>query len=83
VPVFQGERFHRLSPVTVTLRNGAKQFTRTVRTSRAGAFVVHFTFVAVDPCRGTLSVVAVDAAGNRAHWTRVCRPPSITDPTPA
>ncbi len=83
LPVFLGQQFDELTPVTVTLTNGAKRFTRTVQTSRAGAFVVRFTLVAVDPCRGTLSVVAVDSNGNRARWTRVCRPPSITDPYPA
>jgi hypothetical protein len=82
-PVFLGQRFARSSPVTVTLTNGAHRFTRTIRSTPAGSFVVRFAFVAVDPCRGTLTVVAVDRGGNRARWTHTCRPPSTTDPYPA
>jgi hypothetical protein len=83
MPVFVGTRFHRGTRVTVTLANGTRLHTRTVRTSQAGGFTVRFTFVAVDPCRGSLSVTAVDRLGARARWTQECRPPSLTDPTPA
>jgi hypothetical protein len=83
MPVFVGARFHQGTRVTVTLTNGKRRHTRTVRASRAGTFTVRFTFVAVDPCRGTLDVTAVDPLGARARWTRECRPPSLVDPTPA
>ncbi|HET6682775.1 MAG TPA: hypothetical protein VFG75_03690 [Gaiella sp.] len=83
MPLFAGARFHRGARVTVTLANGARRHTRTVRASRTGRFTVRFTFVAVDPCRGTLTVTAVDGLGARARWTRECRPPSTTDPYPA
>jgi hypothetical protein len=83
MPVFVGARFHPGSRVTVTLANGARRHSRSVRASQAGGFTVRFTFVAIDPCRGSLSVTAVDGLGARAGWTRVCRPPSLTDPSPA
>ena len=83
MPVFAGTSFHRGALVTSTLANGAGRHTRTVRASPTGRFTVRFTFVAVDPCRGTLTVTAVDGLGGRAQWTRVCRPPSTTDPYPA
>jgi hypothetical protein len=82
VPVFIGQRFHPLSQVKVTLMNGARTFTRLVRASPSGGFSVRFTLAAVDPCRGTLSVTAVDGRGTRARWKRQCRPPSETDPYP-
>ena len=81
--MFVGARFHGATQVTVTLANGARRHVRSVRASQAGGFTVRFTFVAVDPCRGILSVTAVDGLGARARWTRECRPPSTTDPYPA
>jgi sulfate adenylyltransferase subunit 1 (EFTu-like GTPase family) len=69
--------------VTVTLVNGTRGHTRTVRASATGAFTVRFTLVVVDPCRGALTITARDRLGARAHWTRQCRPPSLTDPYPA
>jgi len=83
LPVFVGAQFHPGARVTVTLANGARRHTRTVRSSQAGGFVVRFTLVVVDPCRGSLTVTAVDGLGARARWTRECRPPSVTDPYPA
>ena len=83
IPVFVGSRFHPGARVTVTLRNGARRHVHEVRASVAGSFVVRFGHVAIDPCRGTLSVTALDGRGARATWTRVCRPPSTTDPSPA
>ena len=83
MPVFVGGGFHPGTRVSITLANGARRHTRAVRASQAGAFTVRFTFVAVDPCRGTLNVTAVDGLGARARWTRECRPPSVTDPSPA
>ena len=83
MPVFVGARFHPETRVTVTLANGTRRHTRTVRASQTGGFTVRFTFVVVDPCHGTLRITAVDTLGARAHWTRECRPPSTTDPYPA
>lgn len=80
MPVFTGARFHPRSRVTVTLASGGRRHTRVVRTTGAGTFVVRFTLVVIDPCRGTLTVTAVDSLGARARFTHLCRPPSVTDP---
>jgi hypothetical protein len=82
-PVFVGAHFHPGSRVTVTLATGVRRHTRRVTASPAGGFTVRFDLVAVDPCRGTLDVTAVDPLGARARWTRECRPPSLVDPVPA
>ena len=42
-----------------------------------------FGLVAFVPCRGTMSVTALDGRGARATLSRVCRPPSTTDPSTA
>ena len=78
----QGSGFDAQERVLLTLRSGrARAVRETARADARGRFRAAFdALVAVDPCRGTLSVTAAGSEGSRATWKRVCRPPSTRPP---
>jgi hypothetical protein len=72
-----GSRFVVRERVTLTLRvAGRRVARRAVTAGSRGAFRAGFsTLVAVDPCRGSIVISAVGAAGSRASARRPCLPP--------
>lgn len=76
---FRGSQFVSGEDVRVTLHRQRKAFVRNVHANANGAFTVRFGLVAIDVCRGIVSVIASGDRGSRATYRRPCRPP---DPTP-
>ena len=79
----QGSGFDARESVVLTLRSGrARPVRETALADARGRFRAAFdAFVAIDPCRGTLSVTATGSQGSHATWKRVCRPPSTRPPS--
>jgi hypothetical protein len=75
-PTVRGTGFQPDERVVVTLFVSDRPHVRRGRTSGAGVFTVRFSpFIAVDPCRGALRVVARGSLGTTASLRRACRPP--------
>ena len=72
-----GSGFVPRERVTMTVQVvGRRVASRPVTAGSRGGFRARFTtLVAVDPCRGSVAVGAVGAAGSRASVRRRCRPP--------
>jgi hypothetical protein len=69
-----GSGFHARERVVVTVRTGARHWTKAVVTSARGAFTARFTLpIASAGCRG-FSVVAVGSKGERVAWKSPPRP---------
>jgi hypothetical protein len=71
----RGSGFRDHERITVVVRTAASRVQRRLVADGSGAFRVRFTpYLAVDPCRGSIRVVATGRAGSRATAKRECRP---------
>jgi hypothetical protein len=68
-----GSGFHPRERVVVTVRTGARHWTKTIVTSARGAFTARFTLPVAVGCQG-FSVLAVGSRGERAAWKSPARP---------
>lgn len=76
----RGSGFQAGERVRVTLSTARAQSVRAGRASPVGNFTVAFPLrIAIEPCHGTLVIVAQGSLGSRAIVRRPCRP---GDPLP-
>jgi hypothetical protein len=72
----RGSFFRAGERVRITLTFRRVRAVRALRADGSGRFTFHYTtFLALDPCRGSIVVSAVGASGRTATWKRPCRPP--------
>jgi hypothetical protein len=71
---FRGSEFVSHESVRVILTRQRRQLVRNVRANEQGVFRVGFGLVAMEVCRGAVTVSASGDRGSRASYRRPCRP---------
>jgi hypothetical protein len=71
----RGSSFRGGERVRITLTFRRVRAIRTVHADRSGGFTFRYTtLLALEPCHGSIVVIAVGASGRTATWKRPCRP---------
>jgi hypothetical protein len=71
---FRGSAFAPREDVRVVLVRQSRRFVRNAQANGRGTFRVRFGLVALDACRGAVTVSASGDRGSRATYRRPCRP---------
>jgi hypothetical protein len=71
---FRGSAFAPREGVRVVLVRQSRRFVRNAQANGRGTFRVRFGLVALDVCRGAVTVSAAGDRGSRATYRRPCRP---------
>ena len=71
---FRGSAFAPREDVRVVLVRQGRRFVRNAQANERGSFRVGFGLVALDVCRGAVTVSASGDRGSRATYRRPCRP---------
>jgi hypothetical protein len=77
---FHGSAFRTDEVIRVVLTRQDRRFVRTTRANARGAFDVRFGLLAIDVCRGAITVSASGDRGSRATYRRACRPLNLRPP---